>query len=94
MYLEMLLDLTSIITLTATLDNSISLQISLFKLNGQNCLSRSRYVQLVIRGKGKFGYLDGSVPIPDNYDPSFLVWDINNSMVMSWLIHYKKYDNL
>ena len=79
-------------TSTVTSDNSISLQISSFKLNGQNLLSWSRFVQLVIHGKGKFGYLDGSLLKPDSFDPSFLAWDINNSMVMSWLIN--SMDNL
>ena len=50
-------------------------------------MSWSRSFQLVIRGKGKFGYLDGSLPRPDINDPSFLAWDNNNSMVMSWLIN-------
>ena len=42
---------------------------------------------MVIRGKGKFGYLDGSIPQPLTTKPSFSLWDIQNSMVMSWLIH-------
>ena len=78
---------TSTITPTAMSNNSISQQISSFRLNGQNFLSWSNSVQLVICGKGKFGYLNGSLPRPDSYDPSFSVWDINNSMVMSWLIN-------
>ena len=74
---------TSTITPISTFDNSISLQISSFKFNGQNFLSWFRPIQLIIRGKGKFGYLDGYLPRPENYDPSFSVWDINNSMVIS-----------
>ena len=42
---------------------------------------------MVIRGKGKFGSLDGSIPQPVPTDPSYPTWDIHNSMVMSWLIH-------
>ena len=33
------------------------------------------------------GFLDGSYPEPATNDPSFSDWDINNSMVMSWLIN-------
>ena len=75
------------ITPTATSENLSSLQISSFKLNGQNFLSWSRSVQLVIRGKGKMGFLDGSLPQPALSDPAFPDWDINNSIVISWLIN-------
>lgn len=33
----------------------------------------------MIRGKGKFGYIDGSILQPS--------WDVQNSMVMAWRIH-------
>ena len=78
---------------TITSDNSISLQITSFKLNGRNFLQWSRSIQLVIRSKGKFGYLDGSIPQPASTDPSYSTWDIHNSMFMTWLIHYMK-DNI
>ena len=42
---------------------------------------------MVIRGKGKFGFIDGSIPQPLPTDPSFFDWDIQNSMVMAWLIN-------
>ena len=42
---------------------------------------------MVIRGKGKFGYLDGSIAKPSLDNPSFQTWDIQNSMVMAWLVH-------
>lgn len=41
----------------------------------------------VIRGKGKICYLDGSLPKPAPTDSSYLAWEIQNSMVMAWLIH-------
>ena len=78
---------TSTIVLTATPDNSSSLQITSFKLSGRNFLAWSQSVQLVIRGKGKFGYLDGSISQSKPTDPSFPAWDINNSMVMSWILN-------
>ncbi|KAG6485520.1 hypothetical protein ZIOFF_054080 [Zingiber officinale] len=46
----------------------------------------ARFVQLIIRGKGRFGYFDGSIPKPSSTDPSFANWDIQNSMVMACLI--------
>ena len=78
---------TSTIVPTATPDNSSSLQITSFKLSGRNFLAWSRFVQLVIQGKGKFGYLDGSISQPEPTNPSFPTWDINNSMVMSWILN-------
>ena len=42
---------------------------------------------MIVRGKGKFGYLDGSIPQPFADDFAYSNWEINNSLVMSWLIH-------
>ena len=42
---------------------------------------------MVICGKGKHGYLDGSIPKPSDNNASYSTWDANNSLVMSWLIH-------
>ena len=42
---------------------------------------------MAIHGKGKIGYLDGTLPKPSSNDPSFPKWDVQNSMVMAWLIH-------
>lgn len=65
-------------------DSSFSFQITSFKLTGKNYLQWSRSVQLVIRGKGQFGYLNGTIPKPPTEDAD---WDIQNSMVMAWLLH-------
>ncbi|KAK6146350.1 hypothetical protein DH2020_020219 [Rehmannia glutinosa] len=50
-------------------------------------VSLRRSVQMVIRRKGKFGYLDGSISKPSSTDPSFQTWDVQNSIMMAWLIH-------
>ena len=39
------------------------------------------------RGKGKFGYLDWSIPQPSADNSAYSTWEINKSLVMSWLIH-------
>ena len=78
---------TSTTVPTAIPDNSSYLQITSFKLSGRNFLAWPRSVQLVICGKGKFGYLNGSISQPEPTDPSFPAWDINNSMVMSWILN-------
>ena len=64
-----------------------SLQIIAHKLNGQNFLQWSRSIQMVIHEKGKIGYLDGTLPKQSSDDPSYPEWDVQNSMVMAWLIH-------
>lgn len=42
---------------------------------------------MVIRGKGKSEFLDGTIPKPKIEDPNYQNWEIQNSMVMAWLIH-------
>lgn len=74
------------ITPTAPFE-STTLQITNHKLNGKNYLQWSRSVPMVTRGKGKLGYLDGSIPKPNTTDSMFPNWDVQNSMVMAWLIH-------
>ena len=83
---------TSIIAPTAISSSETSLPslpvaITAFKLTGPNFIPWSRSIQMLIRGKGKFGYLDGSIPQPPKDDPSLNTWEMNNSLVMSWLIH-------
>lgn len=67
---------------TANTDQ-ISLQIMTHKLNGKYYLQWSRSVQMVIHGKGKYGYLDGSIAKPTPADPFFQPWEVQNSMVMA-----------
>lgn len=45
----------------------------------------SRSVQMVICGRGKFGYLGGFIPQSSSSDLTFA----DNSMVMAWLINFK-----
>ena len=43
---------------------------------------------MVIHGKGKYTFMDGSFPHPSQDDPSYAIWESNNSMVMAWFIHF------
>ena len=72
---------------TENTSSNTTLQITAHKLNGKNFLRWSRSVQMVIRGKGRMGYLNGTVKKPAEDDPTFPMWDTQNSMVMAWLIH-------
>ncbi|GAV56478.1 UBN2_3 domain-containing protein [Cephalotus follicularis] len=64
-----------------------SLQITSHKLNGKKFLQWSQSVLLVIRGRGKIRYITGKFQQPDVNNPTYENWDLNNSIVMAWLIN-------
>ncbi|XP_028754215.1 uncharacterized protein LOC114713703 [Neltuma alba] len=47
----------------------------------------SSSVRLYIMGKGKYGYLIGSVQKPAEGDEKYPTWEAENSMVQAWLIN-------
>ena len=42
---------------------------------------------MYIWGRGKIGYLTGTTSAPDSKDPLYDIWDVENSMVMMWLVN-------
>ncbi|KAK8340198.1 hypothetical protein V6Z12_A08G086200 [Gossypium hirsutum] len=42
---------------------------------------------MVIRGRGKLGCINGEIPRPTTVDPTYATWELNNSVVMAWLIN-------
>lgn len=48
-----------------------SLQITPHRLNGTNFQEWFQSILLVIKGKGKVGYLDGSLPMPPKTAPNY-----------------------
>jgi len=44
-------------------------------------------VTLVIKGKGKFGDLTGTIPTPQEESGDYQQWEIENSFLMAWLIN-------
>ena len=56
-------------------------------MNGRNFIPWSRLVQMILKGRKKFGHLNGSLPQPTSTDPTLGQWEMHNSLVMSWLIH-------
>ena len=64
-----------------------SLQITNHKLNGKNFLQWSQSVLMVLRGRGKIGYISGEIQRPNLTDPAYGQWELNNSIVMAWLIN-------
>lgn len=68
-------------------DNS-SIQLTIEKINGKNYYEWTQSIQLVIKGKGKLGYLNSKTEEPASSQPNSLQkWKVKNSMVKAWLIH-------
>nr|XP_024926670.2 uncharacterized protein LOC112490678 [Ziziphus jujuba var. spinosa] len=62
-------------------------QITTIRLNGDNFLRWSQSVRMYIRGRGKIGYITRDTKKPDVNDPTYAIWDAENSMVMTWLVN-------
>ncbi|KZV15508.1 hypothetical protein F511_38612 [Dorcoceras hygrometricum] len=67
--------------------DNLSLQITNHKLNSRNFLQWSQSVLLVFCGRGKMGYLTGQTKRPKAGEPDRATWELDNSIVMSWLIN-------
>lgn len=55
-------------------------------LNGSNYHSWACVMRRAISGKNKIHFIDGSIPMPDSFDPYFDLWECNNNLVHSWLM--------
>ncbi|KAJ8640502.1 hypothetical protein MRB53_017196 [Persea americana] len=84
-------NVSSVSSLSVTTPHSntdaYSVQITTIRLNGDNYLRLSQSVQMYIRGWGKIGYLTGDKKAPTLEDPTYVTWDAENSMVMTWLVN-------
>lgn len=58
-----------------------------YKLNGQNYNLWSHAISIFIGGKGKEEYLSSEPAQPDEKNPNFKKWKVDNNMVMSWLLN-------
>ncbi|KAG8488956.1 hypothetical protein CXB51_016958 [Gossypium anomalum] len=68
-------------------DLNSSLIITNHRLDGKNFLQWSQSVLMALRGRGKIGYINGQIPRPASTDSGYTTWELNNSMVMAWLIN-------
>ncbi|GMI67956.1 hypothetical protein HRI_000464900 [Hibiscus trionum] len=68
-------------------DLNSSLIITNHRLDGKNFLQWSQSVIMVICGRGKLGYTNRDIPRPATTDPTYGTWELNNSIVMAWLIN-------
>jgi len=64
-----------------------SAKITTVLFNGENYLSWSQSTTLYLQSRSKFEYVDGTIETPSRTDPDFKKWQVNNSLVMSWLVH-------
>lgn len=71
---------------SSTILDSIPVTITNQKLHGNNFLPWSRAVELFITGRGKKEYLSEKMTIPKEDDAKFATWEVENSMIMSWLL--------
>src|SRR3954464_326111 len=56
-------------------------------LNGSNYHSWARSMRRALRGKMKFDFVDGTIPVPtDLFDPLFRAWTRCNMLVHSWIM--------
>jgi len=62
---------------------SPSLQITQLKLNGTNFQEWFQLVLLVVRGKGKEGYLTGDVARPSTESAGSSIWEAENAIIMA-----------
>ncbi|KAG8481080.1 hypothetical protein CXB51_025802 [Gossypium anomalum] len=68
-------------------DLNSSLLITNHRLDGKNFLQWSQSILMVLRSRGKIGYINGQIPRPASTDSGYATWELNNSMVMAWLIN-------
>lgn len=63
--------------------NELQVIQSYYRLNGKNYLIWSQVIRKKLKGKGKLSHLTG--PIPSKDDPKCETWDVEDSLVISWL---------
>ncbi|CAN1345721.1 hypothetical protein LINPERPRIM_LOCUS40498 [Linum perenne] len=54
-------------------------------LTETNYTSWERSMMLVLAGKNKLGFVDGSIPAPQPIDSLFPLWTRNNQLLLSWI---------
>ena len=56
-------------------------------LNGNNYHSWAKSMKRAVITKNKFRFLDGSLPMPESFDPSYEAWERCNNLVHSWIVN-------
>ena len=74
-------------SLSTRYNDNPTFQITTQKLNGQNFLQWSQLAKLFIKSKGKMSYTIGAKSKSNSNDRRYELWDEENFMVRSWLLH-------
>ncbi|CAN6444480.1 unnamed protein product [Victoria cruziana] len=64
-----------------------ALKITTVPLNGTNYLVWSKSASMYLCGRGKAGYVNGKVCRPEESEEAYVDWELNDQMVMSWLLN-------
>nr|KYP51705.1 hypothetical protein KK1_026473 [Cajanus cajan] len=56
-------------------------------LNGSNYHVWARSMRCALGAKNKFEFVDGSIPIPSTFDPSYKSWNRCNMIIHSWIVN-------
>ncbi|CAJ2656892.1 unnamed protein product [Trifolium pratense] len=56
-------------------------------LNYSNYQVWARSMRRALGGKNKFEFVDGSIPIPTDFDPNFKAWNHCNMLIHSWILN-------
>ena len=56
-------------------------------LSHSNYHSWARSMRRALGGKNKFDFVDGSIPVPTDFDPNFKAWNRCNMLVHSWIMN-------
>ena len=57
------------------------------KLNRKKFMEWRQSTKISLMGKGKFKYVNSTLLASAATDPTYEAWEIQNSLVMSWLLH-------
>lgn len=49
--------------------------------------SWARSMRRALGGKNKFEFVDGTIEVPDSFDPSFKAWSSCNMLIQSWIVN-------
>ncbi|VFQ80541.1 unnamed protein product [Cuscuta campestris] len=64
-----------------------ALVITQIKLTGDNYEEWARAMRIALRAKRKFGFIDGSIPLPEEDEEEAEEWWIVNAMLVSWIFN-------
>jgi hypothetical protein len=57
------------------------------KLTHSNYHSWRRSMRRALGAKNKYDFVDGTIPVPDSFDPSFKAWTRCNMLIHSWIMN-------